>query len=591
MSNCPINDEPLSVSNPEQGNPNTLLTTTKVVNGEVGSTARNAFDLNSKIAAALKDYNAINSVVNTLIGYDFKWFRAVPQQRSKDVIFQEYTLSNVEECPLTVKGVVPNGTVPDSKYTYDLMGLEYEVPFEIQIDKRYWESIAGFGTAPQKKDIVYFVLENKLYDVESSYLFRGFMGQETTWKINLRKHSTEASRKEGEALKDTIDKYTVGINELFGEAINNDINKLTNDKQFSPFNSTSQDKYKTIDSSMLTISKSMEIYGTIVAQSFYDMNSPAWYNGVTYNTSDIITKTDNRAITAWIQPRTIPNINKTWEVQSIEEISFYPDISQFPDVSVNGQTIHMIDSSLYNTANHIVTLKNTPLLSNIHIDDTIVIARTGAINFYAKVIAITTNPVTYYIAINSFVMEDLITLSPSWRTMPNYKLTTKEPISIIDGVNDFGEHILSVNIYANQYIAISYGHTYIDSLDSYGAYVVKLDEKLLDNNWYGIVVNIGNSWGQYNVYVWEKHPTDKLAKIQTIFYETLKLYPEDVTIDNYTINKSQSYLTNLRLYNETIEEEKQSTELLSYFTQDGDKLILSDSADPIIKNPYITKQR
>jgi len=121
------------------------------------------FDINSMLSAA-QEYSVLNNALNKLIGYEVVWFRAVPQQRSQDVIFQEYTLSNVEDTPLCIKVVLPNGDFPDSKYNYDLMGLEYEVPLEVHIDKGYWEEMVGYGTAPQKKDIVYFAMPICLED-------------------------------------------------------------------------------------------------------------------------------------------------------------------------------------------------------------------------------------------------------------------------------------------------------------------------------------------------------------------------------------------------------------------------------------------
>ena len=328
---------------------------------------------------------------------------------------------------------------------------------------------------------------------------------------------------------------------------------------------------------MNTISKSLQIYGTIVAQSFYDLQSSGWYDAITYKGSDIISVTDNRAITAWVSPRTIPNINKTFDVETID-----PIIS-----TIDPSTMYLFDASLYSEANYSVGLKSPALLSDIHLDDNVVIARTGALNFYGKVVAISINPLVYYIMINPFVLEDLVELTPNWNTMSSYKLTVKEPVSILDGVNDFGDHVLSVNLYANQFIAINYGQTY----SNYDAYVVRMTDKMFDNKWYGVVVNIGNSWGQFNVYVWEKHDSDKLTKLQNIFYETLKLYPEAIGVDHYSINKSPAYSTNIRLFNETIEEEKQAPELLSYFSKDGDKLIISDAAEPRVYSPYITKQR
>ena len=65
----------------------------------------------------------------------------------------------------------------------------------------------------------------------------------------------------------------------------------------------------------------------------------------------------------------------------------------------------------------------------------------------------------------------------------------------------------------------------------------------------------------------------------------------EVTVYNFTVNKSPSYLTNIKVYTSTIEEEKQSNDLLSYFTPNADQIIILDNADSILKIPYIGKQR
>lgn len=581
----PYNNDSLSAANFSQtGSTNPLVSDAenKGITGTVGAPSSTpVFDVNNLTSAA-QNYAAMNILANQLFGYDFKWFRAIPQQRSKDVIFQEYTLYNVEECPLDIKAVVPNGQFPDSKYNYDLMGLEYEIPLELHIDKKYWESIAGFGTAPQKKDIVYMPLANKLYQVESTYLFRGFMEQETTWKVNLRKYMPEASRREKDALKETIDIYTVSSEEIFGNAVDKDIAKLVDDKQMNAFNGTIKDLYKSVDSKLEIVTQNINVYGTTVAQSYYDLMTPAWYDAITYNAQDVINITSDRAITAWVYPRTIPSIHKEYNISAIE-----PIVS-----SLDPSLMYQYDASLFSAANYIITpTPSSILLSSVGLSQTVVISRPGALNFYGKVVAISTNPLKYYVAINPFVLEDLNEIRSDWNILTGYKMVAKEPISVVDGVNDFGDHVLSINVYANQYIAISYGHTYIDAIDKYSAYVVRLPDKLIDNQWYGIVANVGNSWKQYSAYVWEKHPTDKDAKLQNIFYETLRLYPEEIAVNKYTVNKSPAYLTNLRIFNTTIEEEKQSNELLSYFSKDGDQLIIGDNADPQLLLPYITKQR
>jgi len=578
MADCPDNNENLTGADPTQLTPSSPFISNDYEDreaGGVGTTTGSFFDVN-KMITATNNYLAINDVINKMFGYEFKWFRAIPQQRSKDVIFQEYTLYNVAECPLDIKAVIPEGRMPDSKYNYDLMGLEYEVPVEVHIDKKYWESIAGYGTAPQKKDIVYFVMGNKLYEVESSYLFRGFMEQETTWKVNLTKYQPKASRREREYLQETIDQYTVSTEEIFGDAIDNDTDKAVNDTQFSQYGGTSEDLYKSFDVSLNTINNEINMYGTVVSESYYDLHNTTWFDAITYTPSDTISTTTNRAITAWFMPRTIEADHIEYDVASITLAS-----------TIDASVMYAYDASLYSEANYTVTINSPSLLSDIQIDDYITISRPGALNFYAKVVAISINPLQFHCLVNAFVQEDLNAIKTDWYAQSGYKLTVKNPISILDGVNDFGEHVLSVNVFANQYIAINYGHTYADE----DAYVIRTTDRLEDNKWYGIVVNIGNTWKQYNIHLWEKHDTDSNAKLQSVYYETLRLYPEAIAVDNYTVNRSPAYLTNIRLFSETIEEEKQVNELLSYFSQDGDKLILSDNADPRLRLPYITKQR
>jgi len=536
-------------------NPASQRENTGAVQVNLSQAALDIFNPNYALSA-VQTYNAFNSVANQMFGIDARWFRAVPQQRSKDVIFQEYTLSNVEDTPLCIRVVIPDGNFPDSKYQYDLMGLEYEIPLEIHIDKKYWEDNAGFGTAPQKKDIVYLAMPNKLYQVESAYLKRGFMEQETTWVANLRKYMPEASRREGDALKETIDMYTVSEEEIFGDAINNDVTKLVDDKQMSPFNTTERDKYKILDTKLELISADVEFYGTIFAQGFYDLNTSQAYNAVEYKNpaGDVITKTRDRAITSWIMPLT-------------------PDPAAYDVVSI------IPDDILTYPANYKIKVKGS---KRFGMDDIFVISRPGALNFYAKVIDDNhAAQGVYWCQIDQPVIDHLVSIKTNWYDAKGYKMQVKDSITLLDGINETDTGF-TVNVFANQYIKITYGSQMHISI---------LDTKLEDYNWYGMVVNIGNTWGQYNVYVWEQHPSDDVSKLRIKFYETLLFTPEDTTVDRYTVDKSPAYITNIRLFKTTIEEEKQSIELLSYFSKDADQALILDNVDAKFRAPYISKQR
>lgn len=512
--------------------------------------------------SAVQTFNTMNNVANKMFGIEAIWFRAVPQQRSKDVIFQEYTLSCVEDTPICIKVILPGGNFPDSNYQYDLMGLEYNIPTEIQIDKKYWEEVVGFGTAPQKKDIVYLPMPNKLFQVESSYLKRGFMEQETTWVINLIKYQPEASRKEGDALKETIDKYTVSEGELFGELLEADMEKLTDKKQMSPFSSTSEDKYKELDKNVKILPYQLDIWGIIVADSIYDLYDPSplsSYNAIKYkNSSDYIKKDEDRAITVWVNSR--KDIEKPYDV-----VQILPDNTLVPPANFKIKIAQKNISDRYR---------------RFAINDTFVISRSETQNIYAKVIADSSSG-DYYCKIDQTVVDHMNTVQYEWWKKPGWKMRDKDPIVLMDGRNQTNTGF-EVAIYSDQYIKIKYGSQ---------EHVAIMNEKMVQGNWYGVVANIGNTWSQYNVYVWKPSLVDKSQKLENIFYETLPFTAEETMVEQYTVDRSFSYMTNIRLFNSTIEEERQVQELLSYFTQNADKGLILDNADPKFRAPYISQQR
>jgi hypothetical protein len=238
------------------------------------------------------------------------------------------------------------------------------------------------------------------------------------------------------------------------------------------------------------------------------------------------------------------------------------------------------DVTITYPANYKIKVKGT---KRFNLNDTFVISRPGALNFYAKVID-ESNSVNgiYFCEIDSAVETHLLSISSSWASYKGYKMKVKDPIVLLDGRSSSGSGFKAA-IYANQYFKVNYGTQ---------EYILVMDDLLDDNKWYGVVVNIGNTWKQYNVYIWEQHPTDESAKLRIKYYETLRFVPEYVSITKYVVDKSPTYATNIRLFKTTIEEEKQNLELLSFFTRDSDQSLILDNCDQDLRKlPYISKQK
>ena len=509
----------------------------------------------NKLLSAVQTYKTLNTIANKMFGIEARWFRAVPQQRSKDVIFQEYTLSNVEDEPICLNVLIPDGQTIESKYNYDLMGLEYELPFEIQIDKLYWEEMAGFGTAPQKKDIVYLPMPNKLFQVESTYLKRGFMEQETHWVVNLRKYSPEASRKESKELQETIDQYTVSEEEIFGDLIQDDVTKLTNDKQMSQLNSTTEDKYKEFDKNLQTINYNLEIGGIIVAESMYDLSTSSNKVAVTYkNSKDLINNENSRSVLAWF------NNKNNKEKQNLVTKIVPDDTITYP-------------------ANYKVYIRGNSLLQN---GDIIQISKTDTLTIYATVID---NKLKmsgiYYIKIDDDVLKYIESIQNKWYLTKGWKAEKIYSINILTGGTNKSK--FKTELIANKFVKVQYGET---------ENVFTIPNTLKNGKWYGLVVNLGYVWSQLNINIWEESETGiSEDKLQSIYQKTVSIKPNNIEIDKYYIDKSNSYLTNIRLFNQTIEEEKQSNELLSYLSKNANNGLILDNADNRLDIPYISKQR
>ena len=185
----------------------------------------------------------INTTISNTVGLDVLWFRAIPADKSEDVIFQEYTLLNVE-CGRELKAVANKTDYNPGALTVDLFGVSYPTDFEVSVDINTWKSVYGDNSMPQKDDIVYVKMLHKLYEVKSSTVNYTIAQQPTSYNVVLCKYNPTVSRRENEQLRQSIDDLTVSRAELFGEAISNEVADITDPIEFSGYNTTSMDIVK-----------------------------------------------------------------------------------------------------------------------------------------------------------------------------------------------------------------------------------------------------------------------------------------------------------------------------------------------------------
>lgn len=217
--------------------------------------------------------NNLNSAVASIYGVDVLYFRATPSKNGEDVIFQDYTLVDVEPCPETLKVMLSNNDYAQGDYAIDIYQLNYNIPIEIQIDALQWFQTFGSGVMPQKDDIIYIPILHKIFEINSSSEVFGFMEQLTAYKAVLQKYNPKQYRREGIALSETINEWTTGVEELFGEEIKRDVGDITNDPQLSDHNTTAYDQFKYVRGNIAIAYEEHHIGSVTPIKAFYKLQS------------------------------------------------------------------------------------------------------------------------------------------------------------------------------------------------------------------------------------------------------------------------------------------------------------------------------
>jgi hypothetical protein len=168
---------------------------------------------------------------NQIFGHEVVYFKTEPDRDGGDFIFKEWTLfkTTARKC---VKIMVPNNVFPDNKPNFNEFGVDFEVPFEVHIDHTYFEAIFGPGTQPRKRDYLYLPITNRMYEIQGSYLYRGFMMEPIYWKIQLTKFQPNSDMQMTPENREVLDNMILTTDELFGIQATEQKEDAVNKKQY-----------------------------------------------------------------------------------------------------------------------------------------------------------------------------------------------------------------------------------------------------------------------------------------------------------------------------------------------------------------------
>jgi hypothetical protein len=504
--------------------------------------------------------------------------------------------------------MVPGNNFPDNKPIYDTFGIQFEQPLEIHIDRKYFESIFGKGAAPRKRDIIFFPLTNRIYQIESTYLHRDFNLYPVFFKCQLMKYEVKQNTQflNPVAEKELHD-YTVNTKDLFGEETQDEIEKVTKKQQyFISSQRRSEDPTRAyIDHYLPIIEFDLNNNYTIVFNSYYDLERYLYDDplsnskteeqreAVRYKSVPILGDNDELSFTCWFKTRNY--IDKTKLVnRPSAKLSISSYVQGSGTITYSSSTPHKLTMA----DGYVSILADS--------------ARSGGF----KILSI---PDQY-----SFrVADNGSTISGSIAT---WKFQKAQARNLIYGRKD-GNGISIQMIWSGsnltptstEYLQTGSFRILINNLEilspfgagtnsPIGNFIPTLDD------WYGFVFNFSNIFKQYSVNVWQmlydpENPDAQTSDLGIVHFKeglisqkyTYEI-PSDIEQSNqvetwksdnnsYKILGSPLYLTNLRIFQNMIEKEKQSAILNQNVVGDSQLAIIIDNAKPVLKLPKIAKNR
>ena len=549
-----------------------------------------------EVNSAIGLYNEMSFFTNILYGHQVIYFRTLPEANSGDYIFKEWTLyKNVDrQC---IKVSVPKNAFPSNKPKYEDTGFNFELPFEIHIDHRYFQSIFGCDSEPRKRDFLYFPIVNRMYEIQGSYLSRGFMMSPTFWKIQLKKFDPNIDMLLTDETRHFLDNVIVSADKLFSKKVEDDISDGTMKKQYNTISTTFDSSRRSIHPELTLKPLKYTFNFASLIENYYDLGS------IPINTNAYIITNEFPPTSSSINVENLQSLD-TQLVKKNDVIIAYRD-SDIYSAWKNGEFVTN-DKNTNNVSTKISRIRGPFDYLPNHIGQSDP-GRYIRIEAYKDIsyekqqdIIISNSSGTDYstfltgqtaIIYNAKPKLDLID-SKNLSFTCLFKLSEvvdSESFNFINGYDEETETGIKIDgSYSGGVLSVT---TYINSI-SKTFLILNVDT----DSWLALVISVSNEFKQFGGYVYliTEDATDIInhTKFRQIGSTISSLSISEFELDQYyVLQSSKLYLTNLRLFKTMIKEENHEFILSQLFIKDESLLLLIDNCRPQLNIPYIAKNR
>lgn len=509
-------------------------------------------------------YNEILTGVNSMFGMPVKYFRAVPDERSEDVIFKEWSLYGVDQCK-DLKIMVPNNEFPDSMPLYNPWGIDFEQPFEVEIITAAFTSVYGSEAGPAKRDIIYIPLQNVVYDVISAYPFKDLMMQSTYWKVSLKKHSDTANRYMDEQTEKFIEELTLGSDEVFGEKVHKDTLDIVKPQQYSRTMGTNKADPTRLSANRALNVKQEKVYnnGTVIAEYTYDLSSifsdKQRYDAIIYKPNVVFKEDENLSFSCWFK---------------YNEPLFPNPTTRVTKITSSGNSVYTLD------------VQNIEEYST---GEYVEVFRPGNLSFFGQITSIDVNQKKFTVVVPMVIEEYMGKISANWFRKPGYIMKKGYTNNYINGYDEKSQRGWKLDSILDRFFILTMNgnvHTFILNVP-------------LGDIWYGMFLNMSNTFRQVELNIWRiDEPRTKVNDVTStqlvkVFSKTInEVEPEDRSTEKkYELVASAQFETNIRIFNATAEEDKQTNLLNQNIVKDSSLAIIIDNALPILNLPWFGRTK
>jgi uncharacterized protein YggL (DUF469 family) len=553
------------------------------------------------VDSAIGMFQELSFFTNQLYGHQVVYFRTLPESDSGDFVFKEWTLyKNVDrKC---IKVMVKDNAFPENTPKFTEFGIDFQLPFEVEIDHKYFQSIFGVSSEPRKRDFLYFPLINRMFEIQGSYLHRGFMMAPTFWKIQLKKYNPNIDMLLMDETRTFLDNVITSAEELFGGEVEKDIKDATMPAQYAKITTTFDSSRKALHPDITQRPLKYTFNFAPLIENYYDLGSIQPVDLTVDLTNDVPPLSTSQ------QVATLPSLDKLPPVQNNVILAYQGSdlyatwkngglLTNDKNVKGTGLRYCRVRGPFDTIPNHIGTSESGRYIRieayrDISLKDQrdVLIDTSAPVNtasFKLKDTAIV------YSALPKFNHADAQNLS--FTCLFNVP-SESDTLAFIDGYDNENSKGIRVAATFSRYTST------LPEGDLVITVTVNLQVKtytvpnFVSGIWHAMVISVSNEFRQCGAYIYEikEDPSDLINHNDFLrkLSSTSSFTPEEFDLtQNYTLPNSKLLITNLRVFNTMLREEEHDFILSQQFLKDESMLVLIDNCRPQTNLPYIAKNR